>query len=281
MNDAAIAVLLDELVPEPRDAFGDWQDVLLRAQIATAGSLVVTRVGPPQLTGRRALISALVVFLLVVLFATPAFGLLRDLIGRTDVPFTGKTAPAPVKRSFFDLSAGAAPGLSPEAIASQTRKVATFYTGGKTIILYVAPNRKGGFCWDFSVAFGSCWSPDMRYNSPPADGDVNRALLVVSDDLGQHRGGPLYTREAGGTVIAPTAETILAEYEDGTSQRVPIIWVSHPIDAGFFFLGVPGAHERGGTRLAAIAAEDANGRVLSRLTFTYAALRRAPIRESR
>jgi hypothetical protein len=46
--------------------------------------------------------------------------------------------------------------------------------------------------------------------------------------------------------------------------QVPIVWVSAPIDAGFFLYEVPRAHWQAGHRLSELVLEDVNGKELAR-----------------
>jgi hypothetical protein len=235
----SVDALLDRLVPEPQ-TFGDWDDVLGRAGI----------------TKRRArkplVVAAVVVALLVVLFATPALGVLLDLIGRTDVPFTGKSAPTRVQRTFFDMSLAAPKGMGPQAIASQTRRVGAL--GGRA--LYVAPTRSGGFCWEIARSGGGCGTEGER-------------PLNVIWAMKERRGGPVFVEAVMGTISAPAAQTLTVEYRDGTSKRLPFVWVTKPIDAGFFSFRIPPAHQNGAARATAVTIRDGNGKLISRQRLGY------------
>jgi hypothetical protein len=237
----SVEAMLEQLVPVP-DGFGDWDDVLQRAGI-------VKRSAPP----RKVVVAAAVGVLLVVLFATPAFGVLLDLIGRTDVPFAGKAAPTRVQRSFFDMTVGAPRGMGPQAIAAQTRRVGVL--GGRA--LYVAPTRGGGFCWEFERASGGC---DTERRRP----------LSTTWALMEHRGGPLLVQKVAGELLAARAQTLEVEYADGATTQIPFIWVTKPIDAGFFLYAIPAAHRRGAARAVAVEARDANGKVIARDRMVYA-----------
>ena len=236
-----LETMLDRLVPEP-EAFGDWDDVLTRAGITK-------RALPP----RKVLVAAAVGVLLVVLFATPAFGVLLDLIGRTNVPFTGKAAPTRVQRSFFDMSVGAPRGMGPEAIAAQTRRVGVL--GGRA--LYVAPTRGGGFCWEFEHASGGCDTRRTRALSP--------TWMLM-----EHRGGPLFVQKVAGELLAAKTRSLEVEYADGTATQIPFIWVTKPINAGFFLYVIPAAHRRGAARAVAVSVRDSNGKVIARERIVYA-----------
>jgi hypothetical protein len=236
----SVETMLERLVPEPQ-AFGDWQDVLQRAGI-TKHAL------PP----RKVLAAATAAVLLVVLFATPAFGVLLDLIGRTNVPFTGKAAPTRVQRTFFDMSVASPPGMGPHAIASETRRIGVL--AGRA--LYVSPTRDGGFCWEFERASGGC------------DTDRRRPLSTTWA-LMEHRGGPVFVQKVAGELLAPKARSLEVEYADGTATQIPFIWVTKPIDAGFFLYAIPAAHRRGAARAVAVSARDATGKVVARERMIY------------
>src|SRR5205823_13524144 len=77
--------------------------------------------------------------------------------GRTTVEYE-RTQPAPavVRRQFRDLGIGAPPSLAPQAVVGESRTVGVFRAGGKRHVLWVAPTRPAGFCWEFSRASGGC-----------------------------------------------------------------------------------------------------------------------------
>lgn len=232
----SVETMLDQLVPEP-DSFGDWDDVLQRAGVKRHRNVVVT--------------AAIAAALLAILFATPAFGVLLDLIGRTTVPFTGKAAPARVQRNFFDMSISAPRGMGPHAIASQTRRVGT--VDGRA--LYVAPTREGGFCWEAERSGGGCITKREQ-------------KLLVGASLMQRRGGPLLLREVSGEVLTPAARSVAIEYADGMTKQLSFLWVTKPIDAGFFAFMVPAEHQAK-AQPRAVTIRDAHGKLLAREPLLY------------
>jgi len=263
MSDTVLFERLDLLVEDCAAARGDWSDVLRRSGVASKPAQSSYR-----FANRRALVWAFVLAtLLVILFATPAFGLLRDWIGRKDVPFTGKTAPFEVKREFADMSIGAPSGWAPQAIASESRKVTTFKAFGKGYALYVAPTRKGGFCWTVEGVGGSCASsrPEARHYPGEPSSDVNSYLLPVMSGMQRVPGTRAQFRaELGGVVFADNAAELRVEYEDHTSVQVPFVYVSKPIDAGFFLWGRPSGHRAVGRRPLAVSAWDSKGKLIAR-----------------
>ena len=207
-----------------------------------------------------------VVALLVVLFATPAFGLILDLFGRKDVSFSrSKPAPAVVKRQFYDLALGLPARLGPGAIASQAREVGTFRIDGKAHRLWVAPTRRGGYCYTFEHLFGGCRAKASERKT---------ALLGVTYSTVGKPGRRAVVGQIGGDITAPAAAELRLEYADGTHSDVPFVYVSRPIDAGFFAFLVPRAHRVPGKGATAALLLDSKGRVLARQPFAF---RRAPV----
>ena len=292
MNEfSSVSAVLDELVPVHEQEEPAWDDVLARAERLETAS-VFESVRPQATNGaapmgagavssvakrgrwwtrRRLVAAAIVAALLAVLFATPAFGLLLDLIGRTNVPFAGRSAPLEVKRDFFDLSLGLPPGIAPQAIASQTRKVGSFRTGDKTRVLWVAPTRDGGYCYRFDPGFIGCRSKKDRTRAEPKHeppGYVHGQLLGVTFQDGG-RVPAQYLTQLGGDLLAPTAYSLTVIFADGSKTPLRFYYVSKPIDAGFFYTQIPAGHTTTQTRAVAVELRDKNGKLLARQPFAY------------
>jgi hypothetical protein len=256
---------LDVLVPPFEASDGDWAEIVRVAAFPDAEP-------KRSFTRRRLAVASAVLAVAATLVVTPAFGLggfLLGLIGRTDVPFTGKPAPVEIKREFYDLGLGAPSGMAPEAIASQTRRVATFRVRGKTSVLWVAPTRAGGFCWQLSGQFGGCRARRDERARPVNDpGFVHPERLGVTYQEHTER-DVAYVTLIGGDIVTPEAHTLLVEYADGTSTDIGFTYVSKPIDAGFFLAEVPGGHDTERTRPTAVVLRDESGDVLARQPFRY------------
>lgn len=266
MSDILLFEKIDQLVDDCTDAHGNWNDVLRRSGVVLESTPAPRR--SYRFANRRALVWAFVLAsLLVILFATPAFGLLRDWIGRKDVRFNGKTAPYLVKRDFADQSIGIPKNMNPQVIASQSRRVASFPLFGKEAVVYVAPTRKGGFCVTFGKMTGTCARSRPKASDYPREtGSLNPHLLSVISGMSRVPG----TRaqfHAGlyGVVFANNAASLRVEYEDHTSVQIPFVFVSKPIDAGFFIWGRPSGHRRVGKRPLAVSARDSHGKLISRV----------------
>jgi hypothetical protein len=74
------------------------------------------------------------------------------------------------------------------------------------------------------------------------------------------------------------AASVEVQFEDGTSATLPVVWVSAPIDAGFFGYSVPALHLRVGARPKLLILRDANGNELRRdsSAFEVPEFRRGP-----
>ncbi len=259
MNDTALHEALDRLVPAgPAD--GDWQDVLQRAGVSRQ-----TAAPPVPVRGRRRLVAAAIAFVAVATaIATPAFGLQRIVLDfiRKDVLFS-KAEPAPnvVKKQFADLGFGAPPRFAIGVQAARARAVGTFSLRGKQHMLFVAPTRRGGFCWVFEKANGGC----LR-------GAKERGRRISASWTGRAGPGAASTVSSGeGTLTVPETARLELRYASGPPTTVPFVYVSKPIDAGFFAFAAPKRR-----RVTALVALDAQGRVLARQDFPV--IRRRPAR---
>ena len=188
-----------------------------------------------------------------VLLVTPAFGL-RDQIAHL---FGGKP-PSLIERYFSNQTW---PGTGPdgrEVLAKQARlAVQISVSGYGHQSLWVAPIKGGGFC----------------STAPSCDPDRSVPLLAnlrAAGPTSRSAPNPRQSREVHvfieGDTIVRGAENLAARYEDGSVDRVPIVWVGKPVDAGFFIYEIPKSHWEPGKRLVALTAESAGGRVLARDT---------------
>ena len=283
MNADLLDRALDELVDRCDNAFGDWEDVLRRANISAASPLAPAPCSQQHrpFSRRRRLLIAVAIALLIfgVLMATPAFGVrgaVLGLFGRTNLPFgSSKSASALVRRNFTDLNLGAPPSLAPQAIASESREVTTFHVNGKSHTLWVAPRRDGGFCWETSKGPGGCLNlraivkafrehPKLLANQL-AHGAIHPQFLSVTY-LMQPAGGQPSTEVAGlqVVVLTPKAARLVAEFRGGKAFDLPFVFVSPPINAGFAYWHIPAVYESTASGLSAVTVYDAHGGVLAR-----------------
>ena len=181
---------------------------------------------------------AAVIAVVAVLLVSSAFGL-RIL----PLDFFGSPkAPQRVVRDFTALSAGAPVGMDPEVIAGETRQVERIQLSDGNHTLSVAPTRLGGFCFVWSDAAGGC---DRLGTSP---------LSLVEGGTG---------RVVIGAVATRYVSAVEVRRSDGTAVRPPVVWVSKPIDAGFFVYEVAPPDVAAGLGVVSVAALDADGNVIT------------------
>ncbi len=138
----------------------------------------------------------------------------------------------------------------PRIVPNQVRKVMDAEWRGKPEPFYVVPTEGGGFCYRWAIG-GSC-------------GRIMRGQPAVGASW---LGGPDGPQELEGNVTDADVTRLELEYEDGTSMKLPIVWVSPPIDAGFFAYDVPDEHELAGHGATALVAYDGEGNELHRTKF--------------
>ena len=188
---------------------------------------------------------AAAVLLAAVVVAGPAWGLVRGALPFWDQP----TAPQSVQVQFFSLNAGAPRGMSPRAVAGETREVGRFTFGGSARTLWVAPARNGGFC--------SLWLPAGGGGCSTAGHPLSTGALL-------RLGVPAWVT---GDVIAPAVGDVVVKFSDGSTVRPRIVWVSAPIDAGFFAYDVPAGKQTSRAHVTAVDAYDRKGRLAAHQTF--------------
>lgn len=197
----------------------------------------------------RLVVAAGALVLAGVLGVGAALGLYPEAL-----PFQSlQPAPAPVVRNFSSLDVTAPRGMAPDVIAGEARKVVALpLSTGKIWTVWVAPTRSGGFCLssgcdrDRVIPF----APTLAVPGPISPtGEILRPPVIFEGDT-----------------LINGASTLKVEFDDGTSARTQLVWVSAPIDAGFFAYEVPEAHWGAGHRPAALVLEDADGNELARNT---------------
>jgi hypothetical protein len=126
------------------------------------------------------------------------------------------------------------------------REVLRVDLDGERRPLWVIPLQEGGFCYRLHF-HGSC----VRL---PEDG---RLLKIGA--------GGLATREGGGSawivgpVLADDVQEVELLYQDGERVKVPFVWVSPPVDAGFYAYDVPAEHEQPGRLTVALVGLNEDG----------------------
>ena len=233
-----------------RDEVGDWADVRRRAErLGTRRR----RVRAPRLVAFAAAALALVAI------AAPALGLHEPVVRF----FEGEPAPEDVQIDFATLDQGVpTPEWRTGVIASETRKVMEAYFAGKRRVLWVAPTKYGGLCLQWSAGGGGC----DRLGTVPlsVSWGVSRPFRVPG--AGPPRPEDIPIDYLDGYAHAKWVHSVEIRFEDGEVVEPRIVWVSEPIDAGFFAYDIPEEHRRPGHRVQAVVGLDADGEIVTEVS---------------
>lgn len=182
-------------------------------------SLDLSSVSTERPNRKRAVVIA-AGLVIAALITAPALALRFGVI---DFSSAHPASPRVVKE-FSSLSEGAPPGMDPAVVAGETRLVGEI--GGHT--LWVAPTKSGGLCYVWSKASGGC---DRL-------GTVPLSVSWASDEPprpSSHRS----FEGVDGFAHARWADEVEIKLDDGSTTHPQIIWISPPIDAGFFYYRAP------------------------------------------
>ena len=216
----------DLLTLGPDDA--DWNDVLSRTTRARRRSLSLA-------------VMALVAAVGVGIASAYAFG-------HPIIDFgSAEKGPTKIVNDFGSLEVGAPAGMAPGVLPHEARKITSVSIDGKEHVLWVAPTKQGGFCEQWSDLFGGCRAD--RHDDFAKRIDVSTAGNI--DVL-------------GGSFFQSAGARLELSYADGTSNEIPFVWVSAPIEAGFYLFRVPDAHRVPGHRPTEISVFDDSGNRLAR-----------------
>jgi len=255
MLNAPELVELRDANPITRDEAGRAADLLdlprrvlaLASEEPTAGAVPPTA-RPARRVRAVVAVLAAAALLAAILAATPAWALVRDVLPFWDQP----AAPQSVQLQFYSLNLGAPPGMSPRAAAGETRKVGRFVFGGSSHTLWVAPAKNGGFC--------SLWLP-------AGGGGCSTSGKPLSTGALLRLGVPEWIT---GDATAPEVSDVVIRFSDGSAVHPRIVWVSAPIDAGFFAYDVRPGEQSARRHVTAVDAYDRRGTLVQHQTFTDA-----------
>jgi hypothetical protein len=254
---------LDRWVPAFRPA--DWNEVLAISNGGSAG-LAQGQQGLSVFgsTKRRRVALLLVAVVVLAIVAAPALGLTPPFLDF----FSSKHASKRVVHSFALLNVGAPRGMSPNVISGETRRVTSYrLANGKTMPLWVAPTRKGGFCFTFGYGGGCATRNEHQHDQP---GDRNAAAIGL---------GEYGSRILAGYVFDTRIARIEVRFRHAPAASVSLLWVSKPINAGFFLYEIPrklspnararrpgaGPAQPGVGPVAAVVALDVRGHEIARV----------------
>src|SRR5262249_44966392 len=88
--------------------------------------------------------------------------------------------------------------------------------------------------------------------------------VTVGGAIVARRGQAPVVDAVNGKLFAPAIATVTLRYADGSSTRLPFVWVSPPVGAGFFVFTIPARPRTPAPRPIGVVARDARGRVVGR-----------------
>lgn len=258
---------LERMLPLPDGGRADWSDVQRRAGSGTrhGRSVSVLRRWPVVAIGVAAVLAA-------ILVATPAWALVRDVL-----PFWGQpSAPSSAKVVFSHMNRvphGTPAGMSPQAVSGDAREIEQATIGGETKTLWVAPaTGRFAFCWIWGPHLGgSCGSTAqplgvMFTTIPPHDPSQPAQTTNIPANSGYPANGvPLWVT---GYALSSSVSDVVIQFSDGSSVHPHIVWVSAPINAGFFAYDTPADQQSSEDHATEIEAYDQNGKLVSKHTIT-------------
>jgi hypothetical protein len=185
---------------------------------------------------------------LAALLVSSAFALYREVVDF----LAAEPAPERIVIDFGRMSARATIGFGPQVIPGEARIVLKAPLRGTVEPLYVAPTQEGGFCWRWART-GSCGRihPEQR--------PLGVTWIESAEGAAQ----------LSGHLLDPAITRLVLEYEDGERVEIPSVWVSPPIDAGFYVFEVPREKLGAGRRAAVLFALDRDGDEIARHAFRY------------
>ncbi len=227
---------LDPLRHGPNDP--DWSDVLRRSIRA-------------RRRRQASAITALIGALCLGIATAYAFG--HPIVDFGSAP----KGPAKVVNDFGSLEVGAPEGMAPGVLSHQARRITAVAIDGKEHVLWVAPTKQGGFCEQWSHLMGGCRA--NRHDRFAKRIDVS--VLGTRDGISV----------LGGSFFQDAGSRLEVSYADGASEEIPFVWVSAPIEAGFYLYRVPDAHRVAARRPTAVRLLDDHGKLLAREPLRYSA----------
>ena len=210
---------------------GDWMDVVRRATRARHRSQIY---------------AAVAVAALVVVGVASAYALGHPIIDFR----TADNAPHKVIAEFDSLDIGAPEGMATGVLSDQARAIPGLYLNGEPYELGVAPTKEGGFCISQSGCIAN--GADRR----TMDGRISISIKAPEGLSGPCR--------ISGEFLKSEGERLEVAYADGTSEEVPFVWVTAPINAGFFVFDVPEERRVNSHRPVSVVLFDRAGKVLVR-----------------
>jgi hypothetical protein len=229
MSDVMLPRTLLDAGPED----SDWGDVVRR----------VSRARRRRRVGVVAALAAVVAVSVASAYA----------LGHPIVDFrTSPKGPIQIVNDFGSLEVGAPLGMAPGVLPHEARRITSVTIDGKPHVLWVAPTKRGGFCAQWSHAFGGCRAD--RHDAFSSHIDVSISGVANGCCVAM----------LGGSFFQRGGDRLEVSYADGATAEIPFVWVTEPIDAGFYLYRVPDAHRVEAARPTAVTLYDDHSKTLAR-----------------
>jgi hypothetical protein len=215
----------------PDDA--DWSDVLRRLM---------------QARRRRRVGAVAALAAAIIVGVASAYALGHPIVDFSKAPKGTKK----IVNDFGSLEVGAPPGMAPGVLPQQARRITSVRIDGKVHVLWLAPTKQGGFCEQWSHFFGGCRA-NRRDRSAH---EIGLTFLAAPKNRG--------VAVMGGSFFESDGDRLEISYADGATAEIPFVWVTAPIDAGFFLYRVPDAHRVRAARPTAVTLVDGEGKLIVR-----------------
>jgi hypothetical protein len=208
--------------------------------------LLVAIHAPPR---RR--VTLAVALAVAVFAAAPTLAFQRELVDF----WSAEPAPERIQLDFDRLrehiaDANSRSGTPKFTPVGPAREVMRVHIDGETRPLWVARTEEETYCYRLHFTL-SCLTPDNA-----------RRVGAIGF------GGLATKQNAGfdwlvGSVREGAVQEVELHYQDGERVKIPFVWVSPPVDVGFFAYDVPPEREEPGRLTAAIAGLDEDGEVVA------------------
>jgi hypothetical protein len=239
-TDRAIARRFNALIATQDDS--DWAEVQQRAEHG-------------RRVRRARMVGYALTGILAIAIAAPAFGISRVVVDWFQAP----PATERVQLNFAQLPLARPSDVDSQVVPDSARQVTELTHNGTSYVLSVAPTQNNGFCYEWTDLLGGCQS---RSAPPTTHPELDRYLLGASWSPDEHG----VIQFISGSVVAGGTDHLIAGFADGDRVEIPIVWVSKPIDAGFYLYWPSVVHRHLGHQMTVLTAVDSAGQVLARQT---------------
>lgn len=198
---------------------------------------------------------------LALLVASPAIGLRGHIVRlfRSAPP-----APERVVKSLTALEQGMPADLQRDSQTPEAREVLDEPVGfDQRAVVWLAPRTDGGFCSLLELQRPDGTSGGGGAECVPLMRDrlsFETSLRGSVSPSGEILSGPVLI---DGWVSLAKADSVEILFESGGADALPFVWVTEPVNAGFFVYGVPQAHWQPGRLPTAIVVRDAEGKEIA------------------